>query len=139
MRWDTQMSGVRIPDEVAEELEKIWQGFKIKSDLLLPEEINEGEALFEGAKQQIIVNAYERNPEARRKCIAHYGTSCSICGFNFLETYGEEGRDLIHIHHLRQLAEIGDEYQIDPINDLRPVCPNCHAMLHNRKPTFSLE
>jgi 5-methylcytosine-specific restriction protein A len=21
-------------------------------------------------------------------------------------------------------------YVVDPINDLRPVCPNCHAMLH---------
>jgi 5-methylcytosine-specific restriction protein A len=33
------------------------------------------------------------------------------------------------------LAQVGGEYQVDPIADLRPVCPNCHAMLHSRRPT----
>jgi len=118
---------------------KALNGIKSKKNYFLPEEINEGEALFEGAKLKIIINAYERNPEARRKCLAFYGTSCIICGFNFLEFYGEEGKDLIHVHHLRQLAEVNEEYQVDPINDLRPVCPNCHAMIHRRKLAYSLD
>lgn len=139
MHWDTQMSGVRIPDEIAEELDKAWNSFKIVKNYFLPEEIPESDVLFEGAKHQITVNAYERNSEARRKCIAFYGTSCSICGFNFLEFYGEEGRDLIHVHHLRQLAEVGEEYQVDPINDLRPICPNCHALIHRRTPSYSFD
>ena len=25
-------------------------------------------------------------------------------------------------------------YEVDSINDLVPVCPNCHAMIHRRKP-----
>jgi tripartite-type tricarboxylate transporter receptor subunit TctC len=29
--------------------------------------------------------------------------------------------------------------QIDPIQDLRPVCPNCHAMLHRSKDLLSIE
>lgn len=139
MHWDTQMSGIKIPDDIAFELEKVWANFSITTQLLLPEEITPTEAFFEGAKQQVLVNAYERNPEARRKCIAHYGTKCSICGFDFYERYGEEGRGLIHIHHLRQLAEIGEEYEVDPINDLLPVCPNCHAMIHRRKPAFTID
>ena len=32
-----------------------------------------------------------------------------------------------------------DGYDVDPINDLMPVCPNCHAMLHRRTPPFSVE
>lgn len=28
------------------------------------------------------------------------------------------------------LSEIKNEYTVDPITDLIPVCPNCHAMLH---------
>lgn len=139
MHWDTQMSGVRIPDNVAEELEKIWDNFASPGKFSFPEEVEESEAIYEGAVRRVSINAYERNPEARRKCIAHYGTSCSVCGFNFGSVYGEVGKDLIHVHHLRQLAEIGKEYQIDPIRDLRPVCPNCHAIIHKHKPAYSIE
>jgi 5-methylcytosine-specific restriction protein A len=28
------------------------------------------------------------------------------------------------------LSEVSDEYEVDPIADLRPICPNCHAVLH---------
>ena len=31
------------------------------------------------------------------------------------------------------------EYRLDPIRDLRPVCPNCHAVIHRREPPFSIE
>ncbi|MDY6960261.1 MAG: HNH endonuclease, partial [Halobacteriota archaeon] len=27
----------------------------------------------------------------------------------------------------------------DPVNDLRPVCPNCHAVLHKKKPPYTIE
>jgi predicted HNH restriction endonuclease len=85
------------------------------------------------------VNSYERNPAARRACIAHYGTGCSVCGFNFGQVYGDLGEGYIHVHHLRDLATIGTEYEVDPIADLRPVCPNCHAMLHRETPAMSIE
>ena len=117
----------RFPDEGRERAETI------------PEEITTQKPLKEGAAQQITVIAYERNPEARRRCIAHYGHDCAVCSFNFAEIYGELGEGYIHVHHLRELSSIGDEYEIDPIADLRPVCPNCHAMLHRRNPALSIE
>ena len=43
------------------------------------------------------------------------------------------------MHHLKQLSDIGDEYELDPIKDLRPVCPNCHAMIHRQKSALSIE
>lgn len=107
--------------------------------LRLPEEIPDAAGLLEGSKRRITVNAYERNPQARRECIAHYGTSCVVCGFNFADFYGEVGEDFIHVHHLRQLADIGGEYEVDPITDLRPVCPNCHAVIHKGSPPYSIE
>lgn len=106
---------------------------------LLPEEISEPDKFFEGATKTIAVNVYERNQQARKTCIARYGASCSVCGFNFSLTYGEIGEGFIHIHHLKQLADIGVEYELDPIEDLRPVCPNCHAMLHRRRPAYSID
>jgi hypothetical protein len=105
----------------------------------LPEEIIDLAPLHEGAIRQILVNAYERNPEARRKCLAHYGVSCFVCGFNFADTYGEIGQDFIHVHHLRQLADIGEAYEVDPVADLRPVCPNCHAIIHRRIPALTIK
>ncbi|MEI7803444.1 MAG: HNH endonuclease [Bacteroidota bacterium] len=97
------------------------------------------EKLFEGAKRTIVVNAYERNSKARQLCIEHYGTTCSVCEFDFEKTYGELGKDFIHVHHLTPVSEIGNNYEINPVKDLRPVCPNCHSMLHRQEPPLTIE
>lgn len=86
----------------------------------------------EGAILTVQVNRYERSSIARRKCIEHYGCMCYICGLNFEAYYGEIGQGFIHVHHKRPLSEIGQEYTVDYKNDLIPVCPNCHAMLHRK-------
>ena len=96
----------------------------------LPEEVPLTAKLIEGTTKSVLVNAYERSPEARRQCIEHHGTSCCICGFCFGTTFGEEADGFIHVHHLRPLSEIGEEYVVDPRADLRPVYPNCHAFIH---------
>ena len=131
--WSPQASGKSIGPMVAIRLEQIWERFhKKRSELpfTLPEEIPDPHQFFEGAYHQIAVNAYERNAHARKACIEHYGYACSVCGFDFQHTYGELGKYFIHVHHLIPISEIGAEYSVNPIEDLRPVCPNCHAMLH---------
>jgi predicted restriction endonuclease len=100
---------------------------------------NDTENLIEGAKRQVTVNAFERNPKARQECIKYYGTKCNICNFDFEKQYGEIGKGFIHIHHIKPLSEINEEYEVNPIQDLRPVCPNCHAMIHKRNPPYSME
>ena len=103
------------------------------------EELGIEKPLVEGASFTVQVSAFERNPVARQKCVAHYGTSCSVCGFNFGVTYSGSAIGYIHVHHLKPLASIGEEYVIDPIKDLRPVCANCHAVIHLRQPPYSIE
>lgn len=105
----------------------------------LAEEVDSPESYIEGATKTISVNVYERNPQARNACLAAYGHSCSVCGFDFEKAFGEIGKGYIHVHHLRQLADIGTEYELNPVTDLRPVCPNCHAMLHRRRPAYTIE
>jgi len=95
--------------------------------------------LSEGAKRTIVVNSYERNRQAIELCKKHFGTNCSICGFDFELEYGEIGKGYIHVHHLTPVSEIGKEYEIDPIKDLRPVCPNCHSMLHRNRNTLTID
>lgn len=106
------------------------------SDPDFPDEVS---TYIEGAGTRVIVNAYERNKEARAACIAHYGSTCVVCGFNFESVYGEIGAKFTHVHHLTPLASVGGSYAVDPITDLRPVCPNCHAMLHRSEPPFSID
>jgi hypothetical protein len=105
----------------------------------LPEEVQDAGIFPEGAVRQIIVNAYERNSKARRECIAHYGATCFICGLNFAERYGDAGEGFIQVHHLKQLSDIGRKYKVNPIIDLRPVCPNCHAVIHRRRKAYSIK
>ena len=94
--------------------------------------LNEINKYPEGSRKQITINAYERNPQARQKCLNHYGTFCQICGFNFGEFYGSEFEGKIHIHHIKPISEINGEYEVNPINDLIPVCPNCHMAIHSK-------
>ncbi len=107
---------------------------------IYPDEIlDDGISIKEGAKKSVTVNIYERNPIARKICLDKYGYTCFICQFDFENKYGDIGKKFIHVHHLKSLHEIGENYKVDPIRDLRPVCPNCHAMLHKRSPAYSIK
>ncbi|MGN1411105.1 MAG: HNH endonuclease [Oscillospiraceae bacterium] len=106
----------------------------IKKDNLLPEEIpeNQLEHLKEGSTKTVLVNAFERNPKARAECIKEYGSQCSICGFDFGKFYGSQFNGKIHVHHIKPLNEIREEYEVNPKIDLIPVCANCHVILHSK-------
>ena len=86
-----------------------------------------------------MVNRYERNPAARLECLRIYGAKCAVCGFVGQNIYGTKGNSLIHVHHLIELSQVGQEYEVDPRNELVPVCPNCHAMIHRRRPAYSID
>lgn len=106
---------------------------------LYPEELEPGKKYVEGAKKQVRVNAYERDPKARKACLRQHGYNCAVCNFNFQARYGEIGKDFIHVHHLKPLALTDGQYELNPIADLRPVCPNCHTMLHRGESVLSIE
>jgi len=106
---------------------------------LFPEVVESQKNMYEGKLTQVTINKFERNHTARLKCIEHYGNNCSVCEISFAEIYGEIGEGVIHVHHIVELSQIGKEYKVDPIKDLRPVCPNCHTMLHRKKPAFKIE
>lgn len=104
----------------------------------LSEEVINPTEYIEGASRRVSVNAYERNAKARAVCIEHFGARCSVCGFDFGAAYGKRGSGFTHVHHLVPLYEIGKRYTLDPIRDLRPVCPNCHAMIHRDQPALTI-
>jgi len=105
---------------------------------IFPSELDAKEIL-EGARMMVHVSRVERDPAARRRCIQIFGTVCQVCGFDFSTKYGEIGRGFIHIHHLVPLKLSKGHRKVDPATDLRPVCPNCHEMLHKKDPPYTIE
>lgn len=95
--------------------------------------------LPEGAKLQVEVNRYERSPVNRAACIEHYGLQCQCCGFSFQHNYGELGEGYIEVHHRTPVSKMGEDYVVDPIADLVPICSNCHSMVHRTDPPTLVE
>ena len=139
-----EYAGCAKPLEVLDRtpVEVVWSFVTVVSDpgfFRGPDEIPVGQYV-EGSVRQVEVNVYERDRAARQACICHYGLACIVCGLVFEERYGDLGGDYIHVHHLVPISEIGESYEVDPIKDLRPICPNCHAMVHRRyPPPFSID
>ena len=138
-KWErVQGSGEILKPAVAKKLLDLW-GEHLKdlgdpdSDTWRSPAIEEG-WFSEGKRTVKTVNKYERNPRARAECIARHGDSCVVCGFNFGRRYGGHGLGFIEVHHLKPVVGGGGKQRkVSAERDLRPVCPNCHAMLHKTK------
>lgn len=147
--WRTASGGIELTEAEAKVLDSRWRAhlrsiaFRDPTrkasgvkDGKLPEEV--AGRLSEGDVISVVVNAHERNPQARRECLVHWGRTCMVCEMTFKRRYGKIGDGFIHVHHLRPLATAKRSRLVDPINDLRPVCPNCHAMLHAVEPPLTI-
>lgn len=126
----------RLTEESADQLNDLLTEFlREKSS----QETSTAIPYIEGASSPANSMRYERNPKARRACIREYGCKCFICGFNFTDRYGKIGKDFIEVHHRFPISNRGGKYTVDPVQDLIPVCPNCHAMLHRGNTPPSVE
>tara|TARA_R110001583_G_scaffold108985_2_gene257656 strand:+ start:533 stop:1195 length:663 start_codon:yes stop_codon:yes gene_type:complete len=102
------------------------------------DELETDEILYEGSKVRIEINRYERSSKAKNECLNHYGRKCFLCSFED-KTSKYINIDIVEVHHLKALSEINEMYIVNPIEDLRPVCPNCHRALHSKNPAYSIE
>lgn len=115
--------GIKVPDNI---LNHILKNFDVVFDDL-------SQTYTEGQSHNLTVTSFERNQNARKACLDKYGYSCQICGIDFEKKYGSVGKDFIHVHHIDFIsAKGGIAHEVDPLVDLIPVCPNCHAMLHRK-------
>ena len=137
--------GQRFGNRSEKEIEQVWAVLTSHYEracetgaVVLAEEIDSPTPV-EGAVKTVTVNAYERNPKARKQCLDAHGAGCVVCGFNFGKQYGLVAEGYIHVHHLRPLSEIKASHKVDPKEDFSPVCPNCHAVIHLKKTPFTLE
>jgi HNH endonuclease len=136
MHWTPQSSGVSIPTEIAEQLERIWAehiGTSSLGSVFVDDEIK----VFEGEEKIALIRHRKREQKLRAAKLKqalnknHGRLICEVpcCGFDFEKTYGELGKDYAQVHHLKPLGsrESPSETSLD---DLAIVCANCHAMIH---------
>jgi len=83
----------------------------------------------------------ERNPKASNEAKRIHGYLCQTCGFDFYTVYGDLGRNYIEAHHLTPLSELPEDkpVSLDPKNDFRVLCANCHRMIHRREAPRALQ
>lgn len=94
---------------------------------------------FEGEPYRHLAIRYERSRLARNECINVYGRACAVCGFEFGAAYGLEMEDLIQVHHLEMISSNQGCRAIDPARDMRPVCANCHYVIHRKNLPYTIE
>ena len=88
--------------------------------------------LTEGERKHTEYERLHRNPALRQACINKYGYQCQCCGMNFAEVYGEQlGARFIEVHHLKMLSTYDESRPTDYVENLVPLCANCHAMIHH--------
>ena len=113
---------------IYEETKKKRANEKAEREKVYKEEFTEGNVISSHYDRR------ERDPRARLRCIEYHGCRCSICGFDFAKEYGEVGTNFIEVHHVIPISNTAGEHEVDPLNDLIPVCSNCHSILHRRSP-----
>ena len=93
----------------------------------------------EGAVSTVLVNRYERDRRNRAAAISIHGTTCKACGFDFGAHYGAIATGFIEVHHTTPVSKLSADYVVDPVRDLVPLCPNCHAVAHRQDPPLSVD
>jgi 5-methylcytosine-specific restriction protein A len=93
----------------------------------------------EGALSNEVVRKYERSRYNRALCLKYYGFTCRGCGDTLEEKYGPIGANVIHVHHIVPVSAMQGSYQLDPIKDLIPLCPNCHNIVHRKNPPMAID
>jgi len=150
MKEDRQATGDSNKGDVLEEKKKIcglrdfnivYEDCSAIEDFHDPSEIEDevADQYSEGKLKKIMVNSYERNGIARTKCIEHYGCFCQVCGLHFENLYGAIGKGFIHVHHKNPLSDDRQTQSTNPETDLVPLCPNCHSMIHQKQPPYTVD
>lgn len=102
-------------------------------------EVSEEDELFPEGKVLFRLHRYrERNCKIvkalKKKAMDKNELKCSVCGFDFYQTYGELGKGFIECHHTVPVSDYRFDGSKTNMSDLILVCSNCHRMLHRKRP-----
>jgi hypothetical protein len=92
----------------------------------------------EGKVVDVLMQRRERDPAARAACVAEYGFVCFACGVNLKQRYVGLQVEVVHVHHEEPLSLAAGEREFDPVATMKPLCPNCHCVVHSRNPPYTI-
>lgn len=127
MHWDSQGSGIQIPDVVANRLENLWADF-LDTDRFLPTAVAEPAAI-EGLRTETIVYVRGRSRQLREFALEKANGVCCVCDVDYKELLNGKGVRVLQAHHRKQLAA-SDAPRVTHLSDLAVVCANCHLLIH---------
>jgi len=119
-----------------------WYGPSPPKPQLVPQNIEDSQSYPEGGEKrrlhltrersQVVVLkakdlALKRDPMLR----------CEVCGFSFLEKYGEHGDGFIEAHHTQPMSTLKAGSQTR-VKDMALICGNCHRMIHRGERTLAI-
>jgi len=128
--------------QTSEVVEEIISETIIKQNLFVAEEDDEL-SFPEGKEIYRLHKSKERNRELIKAAKIHHLKNdiklcCQVCGFSFIDAYGEIGHGFIEAHHIFPISQLTEEIATK-IEDLALVCSNCHRMLHRRRPWLTVD
>lgn len=109
---------------------------KRKNKNTVSNETNSQLRFDEGFRTEIIKEVLKRDKRLVELAKAKYGTKCTVCKFDFGKTFGIHGAGFIEVHHLEPIA---NGKRKTTIEDVRPVCSNCHRMIHRGNELLSIK
>jgi 5-methylcytosine-specific restriction enzyme A len=103
-----------------------------------------GDDGYETDETEVTIVAHrrrERDPRLVRRKRAQVlrrtgSLACEACGFDSNAEWGIEG--IIDCHHLKPVSELEPGTKTK-LSDTRLLCPNCHRLVHSRRPWLSWE
>lgn len=127
MHWDSQISGIQIPDVVANRLENFWADF-LGSDRFLPAAVAQPAAI-EGLLTETKTYVRGRSRQLRELALEKANGVCCVCDVDYKELLNGKGIRVLQVHHRKQLAA-SDTPRVTHLSDLAVVCANCHLLIH---------
>jgi len=130
--------------DVAEAIRRDYQ-------LLVPTPQTGGRKISDGDEEEFpegrilarLHRARERNARAARKkkdqVLSETGRlSCEVCTFDFREFYGDMGYGVAECHHDVPISDPRGSRRTK-LSELAIICPNCHRIIHKRRPWLRVE
>ena len=77
----------------------------------------------------------ERNRSLSEDAKKERGEKCEVeaCGKIPGARYGEIAKNLLEAHHIVPFSDLEENVELDPKEDFRVVCPDCHRAIHKRR------
>jgi 5-methylcytosine-specific restriction protein A len=140
--FDTKNFRITNPTEIDEKVFNELFTIALKEIPRFDPDMNEELEFPEGREVERKHKQRERNTRlvelAKEKFKKQNGSLyCQICHFDFYQKYGEIGKDFIEAHHTLPIRDMVKN-QITKIEDIAMVCPNCHRILHRKRPWLTM-